>query len=473
MTMTMKTRFAPSPTGLLHIGNVRTALFNALLARGHQGTFLLRIEDTDQERSRDEYTEALKFDLHWLQMGWQEGPDVGGEHAPYAQSQCDEIYRHYFDELEKRDLAYPCFCSQRELDLSRKTQLSAGRPPRYAGTCARLSPAEREARIAKGLVPTLRFRVHDGNSVEFDDFVRGPQKFSTTDIGDFIIRRADGSTAFFFSNAIDDARMEVTHVLRGEDHLTNTPRQILLLQALGLRIPGYGHISMIVGDDGAPLSKRHGSRSVRELREMGFLPLAVVNYLARLGHYYEDATHMSFDELAARFELSKLGRSPARYDYGQLLYYQQEAVARCDDESLWQWMGSEVQQFVPAVQKTAFVAAVRPNVVLPPDAERWARILFVDPLELSEEARVSVEEAGAAFFEHALNALATHGTEFKAVANGIKESLGVKGKALFHPLRAALTGVIDGPEMGQILPLLSVERARARLQMCRDLCARH
>lgn len=278
----VKTRFAPSPTGLLHLGNVRTALFNALYARHGGGVFLLRIEDTDLERSRGEYILSLMEDMHWLGLDWQEGPEADDTHGPYAQSQRGEIYRRYFDELEEQGLAYPCFCSQRELELSRKTQLASGRPPRYAGTCAHLTAEERQKRLDKGIQPTLRFRVENGAVVQFNDLVRGPQAFPTDDIGDFVIRRAEGSAAFFFSNAIDDALMDVTHVLRGEDHLTNTPRQILLQQALGLATPHYGHISMIVGADGAPLSKRTGSRSVRELREAGYLPLAVVNYLARL-----------------------------------------------------------------------------------------------------------------------------------------------------------------------------------------------
>ncbi|NJN46937.1 MAG: glutamate--tRNA ligase, partial [Candidatus Competibacteraceae bacterium] len=310
----VKTRFAPSPTGHIHLGNARTALFNALLAFKHSGVLLLRIEDTDQERSQDAYVRDLFEDLRWLGLDWQEGPEVEGDSGPYFQSARDAVYDRYYQALESKELVYPCFCSPTELALSRKAQLTAGRPPRYPGTCARLNEAEREVRRERGIQPTLRFRVPTGQVVEFEDLVRGPQRFQTDDIGDFIIRRADGSAQFFFTNAVDDALMAVTHVLRGEDHLTNTPRQLLLLKALDLPTPYYGHISLLVGADGSPLSKRHGSRSLRQLREAGYLPEALNNYMARLGHSYIQDDWMSANELAAEFNPERLSRAPARYD---------------------------------------------------------------------------------------------------------------------------------------------------------------
>lgn len=464
--ITVKTRFAPSPTGLIHLGNVRTALFCALYARAENGIFLLRIEDTDAERSKAEHTQALQHDLRWLGLDWQEGPGQEREHAPYAQSERLDVYRRYFDVLEQEGHAYFCFCSEKELEISRKVQQSAGRPPRYTGTCARLQHSEVMTRLEKGLKPTLRFRVIPGKTVEFNDLVRGPQRFVSDDIGDFIIRRADGTPAFFFSNALDDSLMNVTHVLRGEDHLANTPRQILLLEGLGLRSPHYGHISMIVGNDGSPLSKRHGSRSVRELRENGFFPGAVVNYLARLGHHFENNAYLSLEELAASFRLEHLGRSPARFDPTQLLYWQREAIAHADVATLWQWMGPEVQELVPSGQSDAFVEAIRENVVMPLDAVRWARILFTDTLDVTEAMKIAINEAGADYFSHALLALEKAQTDFKALIADLKQTTGAKGKMLFQPLRAALTGELDGPEMARILPLLSVPRAQRRLEAC-------
>ena len=312
-----KSRFAPSPTGLLHLGNVRTALFNYLAARHAQGVFLLRIEDTDAMRGHEKYAQALEQDLRWLGLAWQEGPGQGGAQAPYYQSQRDAVYARYFDRLATDGSAYPCFCSEHELEIARKTAIAAGRPPRYSGRCSRLTAEEVVARRAEGRPATLRFHVADGKTVEFEDKVRGRQTFASSDIGDFIIRRSDGTPAFFFCNAIDDALMGVSLVLRGEDHLTNTPRQILLLNALGLPVPAYAHIALVVGSDGVPLSKRTGSRSVHELREQGFLPLAVNNYLARLGHTYEsnafldmagltDAFFKSLDQALADHELVKV-----------------------------------------------------------------------------------------------------------------------------------------------------------------------
>ncbi|MGH8321874.1 MAG: glutamate--tRNA ligase, partial [Gammaproteobacteria bacterium] len=222
--MSIRTRFAPSPTGRLHVGNARTALFSALLAARETGTLILRIEDTDAERSRPEFEAKLIEDLSWLGIVWQEGPDKGGKHGPYRQSERGEIYRTYIQKLAEHGLTYPCFCTPAELALARKAQLAAGRPPRYAGTCAHLTSDAIETRLAKGLKPALRFRVPETAETVFDDLVRGRQVFAHRDIGDFVIQRANGSPAFFFSNAVDDALMGVTHVLRGEDHLANTPR---------------------------------------------------------------------------------------------------------------------------------------------------------------------------------------------------------------------------------------------------------
>jgi glutamyl-tRNA synthetase len=304
------TRFAPSPTGELHLGNARTALFSWLFARHHGGRFILRIEDTDTERSKEFYTAALMDDLRWMGLAWDAGPDSAakdGAAGEYYQSRRGPIYARHSAALDARGFTYPCYCTPLELELSRKAQLAAGRPPRYAGTCRELSPEARVRKSAQGISPTTRFRVPTGKVVEFDDMVHGPQRFATDDIGDFILRRADGSAAFFFSNAIDDSEMGVTHVLRGEDHLTNTPRQLLVLEALDLRAPTYGHLSLLVGADGTPLSKRHGATSVREFRERGYLPAALNNHLFRLGHSSSETGVLSLDAMARAFTVKHLG----------------------------------------------------------------------------------------------------------------------------------------------------------------------
>jgi len=458
-----KCRFAPSPTGLLHLGNVRTALFNALLARREQGVFLLRIEDTDAARGHEKYESALQEDLHWLGLEWQEGPGREGAAGPYAQSQRSALYRRHFEVLERNGLAYPCFCSERELEISRKTAIAAGRPPRYSGRCRQLAPDAVAEKRAAGIPATLRFHVADGSTVEFDDAVRGTQRFATAEIGDFVIRRSDGTPAFFFSNAVDDALMGVALVLRGEDHLTNTPRQILLLQALGLPVPRYAHIALVVGQDGSPLSKRTGSRSVQELREQGYMPLAVNNYLARLGHTYESNALLEMAELAAQFDLARLHRAPARFDEQQLLHWQREVVRCTDIGALWAWMAPTVGAVVPDAEQSAFVEAVRGNIVFPADAWHWARVVYSEALTVSHAAGAVLDATPEDFFEFARRALEKHGTDFKALGQMVKQDTGLSGKALFQPLRAALTGELDGPEMARLLPLIGFERAHRRL----------
>lgn len=459
----IKTRFAPSPTGLLHFGNVRTALFNALFAAKNDGVFLLRIEDTDLERSSEQYSLRIERDLRWLELYWQEGGTDGGPAAPYYQSQRVEIYRRYLDQLAAVDRVYPCFCSAVELEVSRKVQAAAGRPPRYSGKCAHLSIAETAAKKAQGVSYTTRFRMPKNELLAFEDVVRGTQHFNSDDIGDFIVRRSDGNFAFFFVNAIDDALMGVTHVLRGEDHLTNTPRQIALLRALDLMPPVYGHISLIVDHLGAPLSKRSGSLAVEELERLGYFPLAINNYLARLGHHYADNHLLSMKQLAEQFDLGNLGRAPARYDRTQLDHWQALAVQHADDASLAAWLEPTVRELVPAEELRHFATAVRGNIVFPSDALQWAQAIFGDPLALSEDARKVLHATGSAFFD-AVMQVYDESMDFSTLVAAAKKSTGASGKNLFLPLRAALTGHVHGPEMPAVYALLGA-RARRRLEL--------
>ncbi|MCB1822866.1 MAG: glutamate--tRNA ligase, partial [Candidatus Competibacteraceae bacterium] len=406
-----------------------------------------------RERSRPEYVAAVLEDLRWLGLDWQEGPEVEGPHAPYTQSERTAIYAEYYRRLDQAGQVYPCFCTPAELALSRKAQRAAGKPPRYAGTCARLNEAERQARYERGLQPTLRFQVPMGQVVEFTDLIRGPQRFASEDIGDFVIRRADGGPQFFFVNAVDDALMGITHVLRGEDHLTNTPRQLLLLKALQLPAPEYGHMSLIIGSDGGPLSKRAGDLSIRQLRAAGYLPEALLNYLARLGHRYEQDVWMTPAELAAGFATVQMGRAPARYDETQLLHWQAEAVRCATPERLWAWMGETVHTLIPSPCRDDFVVTVQPNIRFPVDAEFWAQRLFGEELPISEDSRTVIAAAGSAFFKHALAAYIEHGAAYQPLVDHLKQRTGAKGKNLFMPLRAALTGETHGPELARILAL--------------------
>lgn len=463
------TRFAPSPTGLLQLGNVRTALFNFLQARRMHGSFLLRLEDTDAMRGHEKYASALLADLRWLDLRWDEGPEVGGSHAPYVQSQRGAVYQEYFETLSGRHLAYPCFCTENELAVERRTQIAAGRPPRYSGRCRGLSAVAVEERFAKGQAATLRFRVAEGQVVEFDDKVRGPQRFDGADIGDFVIRRSDGTPAFFFCNAVDDALMEVRLVMRGEDHLTNTPRQILLLRALDLPVSEYAHVALVVGADGAPLSKRSGSRSVQELREAGYLPIAILNYLARLGHTYESNALMDLAALAANFSVERLHKASARYDEAHLLHWQKEAVRHASVEKLSEWMTPETRALVPASRRAEFVDTVRPNIVFPGDAHRWAAIFFTDDLELTQSARDDVAAAPPGFFTRVLENFRDRPDDPTLFGKDLPVPPGTSKAVTFRLLRAALTNSAHGPEFVRIHGLLSRERIEKRLQRAVEL----
>ena len=454
--MFMKTRFCPSPTGFMHLGNLRTALFSALFAKSQNGQFLLRVEDTDKERSDIRYTKAILQDLEWLDLTWQDGP--------YFQSQRTEVYNKYYQQLEKAGLVYPCFCTKEQLALARKLQLSSGRPPRYPGTCTKLSQEEIEAKIAAGESYTLRFRVPEHKTIEFHDFVQGVHQFNSDDIGDFIVRRTNGTPPFMFCNAIDDALMGVTHVLRGADHVANTPNQIIILEALGLPIPQYGHISLIMGYDGTPLSKRHGSSSIADMRENGYLPGAIINYLARLGHRYEDNNYMTIKELADKFEVEHLSKSPTKFDHSQLIHWQKVALSRLGYDEIWDWMGEAVHSLVPSTLKELFTTTVTPNVVFPEDAYFWAQVLFVEISALDDEKKQIIQVAGKQYYETTLKALNQVGNDYAKVMDVLRTELGVKGKALFMPLRLALTGETHGPELANIFQLLSVSEIEKRLR---------
>ena len=449
------TRFAPSPTGELHLGNARTALFSWLFARHHGGRFVLRIEDTDTERSKEAYTQALMEDMRWLGLEWDAGPAFPTEKGEvtgveYRQSRRGAIYARHSATLDARGLTYPCYCTPLELDLSRKAQLAAGRPPRYAGTCRELSAEARVRKSAQGISPTTRFRVPTGQRVVFDDMVHGAQSFATDDIGDFILRRADGSAAFFFSNAIDDSEMAITHVLRGEDHLTNTPRQLLVLEALGLRAPTYGHLSLLVGADGSPLSKRHGATSVREFRERGYLPAALRNHLFRLGHSSAENGVLDHQAMARAFTVKHLGRAPARFEESQLNVWQREVAHHLPLEESERWLESETPRDIDADRRRAFIAAIRPNVLLPKDVAHWRDVVFGPSPVLDEPGLVRVREAGPAFFQAAAAAAAAGGS-LGAIVDAVKAATGAKGQSLWKPLRLALTGTTEGPELEPLL----------------------
>src|SRR3954463_6654967 len=324
----MRVRFAPSPTGHLHVGNARTALFNWLLAHGKDGTFILRIEDTDIERSTKESEVGILEDLRWLGLDWDEGPDVGGVHGPYRQSERLHLYASYANELLNGGNAYYCFCSPAKLEEERKADLAASRPPKYRGTCRGIAPDAARARMDAGERPVIRFKVPEVGDVTFRDLVRGDVTFNSDVIGDPVLVRSDGRPAYNFAVVVDDALMEITHVIRGEDHISNTPRQVLLYRALSFTPPQFAHLSMVLGPDHTPLSKRHGATSVSEFRARGYLPEALTNYLALIGwsprsgggEVEGDGELMPIDEMSRRFALEDVGHSAGVFDPEKLAW---------------------------------------------------------------------------------------------------------------------------------------------------------
>lgn len=460
----IKSRFCPSPTGLVHLGNARTALFNYLFAQKQKGIFLLRIEDTDVKRSKEKFDFELRRDLHWIGIDWQEGPDKEGNKGPYYQSKRQTIYKDYYQRLEAVGQAYPCFCSEEQLESSREFQRLSGKPPRYTSTCRYLSSKEAGKKRAKGLQPALRFRVPDNEVVTFTDLVQGEQHFQTNDIGDFIIRRADGTSPFIFCNAVDDTLMGITHVFRGQDHLTNTPRQLLILRALNLAIPAYGHIALIIDRDGSPLSKRHGSRSIKELREMGYLPEAVTNYLARLGHFYESNTFLSLVELAERFNIESLSKSPAKFNAQQLDYWQKQAIAQFSYDHFLEWVGDGLKSKIPEDKINLFLTTIKPNVSSLKDVHYWINVCFNSAQSFGSTQKAYLQVIGNVYFEKAAEAFKQFDKDLKSVMHYLKKELNLKGQALYQPLRIALTGIERGPELAKLILLMDANTIQERLK---------
>jgi nondiscriminating glutamyl-tRNA synthetase len=489
----MRVRFAPSPTGHLHVGNARTALFNWLLAHGKDGTFILRIEDTDAERSTRESEAGILEDLRWLGLDWDEGPDVGGLHGPYRQSERLHLYASYANELLNGGHAYFCFCSPQQLDADRQADLAAGQPPRYRGTCRSMAPEEARRRIEAGERPVIRFKVPERTEVSFHDIVRGEVTFNTEQFGDPIIVRSDGRPQYNFAVVIDDALMEITHVIRGEDHISNTPRQILLYQALGFTAPEFAHLSLVMGSDHTPLSKRHGATSVMEFRERGYLSEALVNYLALIGWSPGgDEELLPIQELARRFALEDVGHSAGIFDQEKLAwmnrhYMKEAAAARLAAEAARYFVARGfLRRRTDAGME--YLVSVLPMAVGSVDRleeipDRLKFLFEFDPAAALARGEVSgvLHEPGAreviAALPDAIDRPLTDRDAFRAMANRVKERTGQKGRALFHPIRVALTGEGGGPELDLAVPAiergaaLAPDAGLARILGCRDRAA--
>jgi glutamyl-tRNA synthetase len=459
----------------LHVGNARTALFNWLMARGQGGTFIVRIEDTDAERSTKESEQAILDDLRWLGLDWDEGVAVGGDSGPYRQTERLHIYRAHAIELLSAGRAFHCFCSAEQLEADRQDALKGGKPPKYTGRCRTVSREAARKRIEQGEAAVIRFRVPDRGSVTFDDIVRGPLTFDMDVIGDFVLLRSNGVPAYNFAVVVDDVLMKITHIVRGEDHISNTPRQVLLYQAFGWTPPVFAHVPYVLGPDHAPLSKRHGATSVKEFRDRGYLPEALTNYLALIGWSPGEGEELlPIDELARRFRLENVGHSAGVFDTEKLAWVNRHYLKTADHRRLAELALPYLQQVGWIATATAtdleFLTQVVPAAAASVDrVEQVARrltFLFDYSAERAvENPRIRDEASDArAVIEALAEDLVASGPlvdrdAFRAAATRVREKTGQKGKALFHPIRLALTGEAEGLELDLAVP--AIERGAA------------
>lgn len=473
MSKRVRVRFAPSPTGHLHIGGARTALFNWLFAKHEGGEFVLRIEDTDTTRSTKESEAALLSDLRWMGLDWDEGPDVGGPYGPYRQSERSDIYREQAERLLADGSAFHCYCTDEELEEKRKRALAEGRVPQYDGTCRDLSPEARAAFEADGRSPVVRLRGPE-RDVTVRDAVRGDVEFSRDMLGDFIILRSDGRPTYNFAVVVDDAHMEISHVIRAEDHLPNTMRQLMLYDALGERPPEFAHVSLIVDRDRSKLSKRRGASSMAELREQGFLPDAVVNYLALLGWSHPEAREiMTREELVAAFDLARVNPSPAAFDEDKLKWVNghsiRELPLRRVAELARPFAAAAGLNEPDGARFEDMVDLTRDGVARLSDFPEQLSVFFDVPLEFEPEAAEWVESGAGLAVCAALLDRVSRGTgaidaeRFAADLKEVGKELGERGKTLFMPVRAALTGRTHGPSLGRLASIMGRQRVVDRL----------
>lgn len=460
ITATTRVRFAPSPTGYLHVGGARTAIFNWLFARHAGGVFILRIEDTDAERSSSESEKSLLEDLRWLGLDWDEGPVIGGPSAPYRQSERLGIYRGKAAELMEHGHAYPCFCTDEDLNRKREEALAKNESPHYDGTCRRLTREDIALNRAASIPEVVRFRVPEGE-VKIDDAIRGEVALATTMVGDFVLLRSNGLPTYNFAAVVDDHLMNITHVLRGEEHLPNTLRQVLLYRAFGYDLPVFGHLSLILGEDRSKLSKRHGASSVSELRAGGFLPAAVMNYLALLGwSHSEEKEVLSREELIADYSLDRVNKSPAIFDMTKLRWVNGMHIRSLPPEKLF----PKADGFIPDAIKTLYGEAKRMEIfrLIQEKIDTLADIrtfapMFANEIEIGDEGREALgwgsSRAVLSAFAEELRACAGDPTaeQAKEFIKAAGKRSGAKGKELYFPIRAAVTGSVHGPDLAGVI----------------------
>ncbi|MCY9674236.1 glutamate--tRNA ligase [Bacillus pumilus] len=477
----VRVRYAPSPTGHLHIGNARTALFNYLFARSQGGKFIIRIEDTDQKRNVEGGEESQLRHLQWLGIDWDESIDKDGGYGPYRQSERNDIYKKYYDELLEKDLAYKCYCTAEELEAEREAQIARSEMPRYSGKCSHLSKEEEDKLIAEGREPSIRFRVPKGEIIKFDDMVKGDISFETDGIGDFVIVKKDGTPTYNFAVAVDDHLMKMTHILRGEDHISNTPKQIMIFNAFGWDVPLFGHMTLIVNENRKKLSKRDESiiQFIEQYKNLGYLPEALFNFIALLGWSPVGEEELfTKEQFIDIFDVNRLSKSPALFDMHKLKWVNNQYVKALDLDQV-------VALTLPHLQKAGKVSEQ-----LSDEENTWVRklialyheqlsygaeivelteLFFKEQIEYNQEAKEvlaeeQVPEVMASFAGQLERLKSFTPDEIKAAIKAVQKETGHKGKKLFMPIRVAVTGQTHGPELPQSIELLGKETVLNRIK---------
>jgi len=472
----IRVRFAPSPTGSLHIGGARTALFNWLFARKYNGVFVLRLEDTDLLRSTAESSQGIIDGLQWLGLDWDEGPDKGGVYGPYRQSERLPIYRKYLDELLANDQAYYCFCSSEELQQEKEAARNQKRDYKYSGRCRQLSPIEVGERLKQGLHPVIRLKVSDSGTTVVHDLIRGDVEFNNALLDDFIIAKSDGWPTYNFAVVVDDTSMKITHVIRAEEHLSNTPKQLLIYEALGLNPPKFAHASMILAPDRSKLSKRHGATSVQEFRDEGYLPEALLNYLALLGWSSgEDRDLWTLNELIPEFSLDGVSRSPAIYDIEKLTWMNGHYISNSNAERLLSLSDNQkqMQKYLSEYPREYLLCVLDlvGNRVKTLNEIPAAMQYFCEDVDSYDAKGVArhFKKANAVDILNTVIDIVEKSPQFEASAieallRQQAEIMQLKAAELIHPTRLALSGRTNTPGLFEVMEVLGREKCLQRLK---------
>lgn len=469
----IRTRFAPSPTGYIHVGNVRSAFFAWLLARSKNGKFILRIEDTDIGRSSMEYTERLLNDMEWLGLTWDEGPRVGGEYGPYFQSERLSIYQEYTQKLLDSGYAYKCYCTEQELAAEKEQAENESRPPHYQGKCRNLTVEQQQNFEAQGCTFTIRFKVFDEDFI-LNDIVKGEVIFPRGMVGDFVIMRANGIPVYNYAVVIDDITMRITHILRGDEHLSNTVRQLMIYKALNYQPPQFGHMALVLGEDRKKLSKRHGATSIEEFRNLGYLPESLCNALALLGWSSPTGEEiMTIEQIIELFDVNRISSSPSVFDFKRLDWISKQNILSADLDRIVDLSLPYLQKRFNNLRDLSYIKSVinivRGNCTHLSEISDFTDYFFSDDYLIENEAQDILSSTEAQFVLKSFKELLEVESRdidqqvYTELINHIKKITNISGKKLFLPIRAALTGKIHGPEIFLIIPILGKKETLIRV----------